>query len=90
MQATQSVRRFPLRLYALFSALTSAVIVAMLAALLLAGTAGIWHRTAAQPASVTAVGTGPTDADVLYTESTRGTAPVDAEARADGRGELMP
>ncbi len=61
MQATRELHRFPLQALALFSALVAA----MLAALILAGAAGYFHRSAAQPASITAIGTGPTDADVL-------------------------
>ncbi len=61
MQATRELHRFPLQALALFSVLVAA----MLAALILAGAAGYFHRSAAQPASITAIGTGPTDADVL-------------------------
>ncbi len=68
MQAVQnqlrsSFRRFPTQLLALVLVLVAA----MLAGLLVAGMAVHWHRSAAQPASISVVGTGSGDAD---TEST--------------------
>ncbi len=68
MQATRELHRFPLQALALFSVLVAA----MLAALIVAGAAGYFHRSAAQPASISVVGTGPTDADALYKEGTVG------------------
>ncbi len=78
MQATRELHRFPLQALALVSVLVAA----MLAALILAGAAGYFHRSAAQPASISAVGTGPTDADALYDIATgrEGTGPTDADA----------
>jgi hypothetical protein len=77
MQATRELHRFPLQALALFSVL----IAAMLAALIFAGAARYSHRSAAQPASISAVGTGPTDADALYEAPTgsESTGPTDAD-----------
>lgn len=60
-QATHELRRFPIRTLALLSVL----IAAMLAAVLVVGLSVYGHRSAAQPASIGVVGTGPTDADAL-------------------------
>ncbi len=63
-QLRSSFRRFPTRPLALVFVLVAA----LLAALLVAGTAVYWHRSTAQPASISVAGTGPTHSDARNDE----------------------